>query len=241
MGRILLSICAVVVASALSGPAAVYGQPIEVRGRDATESASSPEQRAPLNVTLVESEDQAKRGEEREAKSDEHERLDLIAQQKAANAAYFAAFFSGLGTLRIVGALVQTSLANMRQMRAYVGVDCVKLDVEEDGSLAVGISVKNFGQTPAYRFDGYCLFSVEEIGNKTTYPPHEIMPLHNVNMTFSAAQPLVAGIVSGALAMSLQGGGTYKDLAGRKRTMRFSMAFDVPTQSLIAVGDNRSD
>lgn len=242
MGRVQLSMCAVVVAGALSGPTAVYGQPIEVRSREATERANGPEQRAPLNVTLVESQGQAKRGEERETKSDEHERLDLIAQQKAASAAYFAAVASGVGTVLIFFALIQTSLANMRQMRAYVGVDKIRVTDNEDGGREFCIVVKNFGQTPAYRFDGHCELKVGERSTRTDYPPDEIMPLHNVNMAFTITKEAMTSVFDGTHKLSLVGGGSYKDLAGRTRRMCFSMEYHQPTGSLIAYGgENRAE
>lgn len=244
MGRILLSICAVVVAVGLGGPAAVNGQPVELAHQATGQGTGNAEDRTPLAVTLVESEHQAKSAEKREAKSDEHERLDLKAQQKAANAAYFAALFSGLGTLLIVGALVQTSLANMRQMRAYVGVDKIRATEREDGGLEFGVVIHNFGQTPAYRFDGHFTVFLGDtcIPNLTIYPPQEIMPQHHLTMATTLGHLAVPRVLKGELSFRIQGGGSYRDLAGRKRTMQFSMVFHPETQSLIAAGgDNRSD
>ncbi|NJC40224.1 hypothetical protein GGQ87_000482 [Brevundimonas alba] len=242
MGRTLFSICAVVLAVALGGSSARDSHPSETGLAGTTKSASTPIASTPLAVVVVESDAQAERDRQSEAKSDEHERLNLRAQQKAANAAYFAAWFSGISTLLVIGALVQTSLANMRQMRAYVGIDKVRVTEMDDGGQEFSVVVKNFGQTPAYRFDGHCELRVGEHVIRTDYPPDEIMPVHNVNMTFTVAAAAMAKVRAGEMKLSIVGGGTYKDLARQRRRMCFSMEYHVATESLIAYGgENRAD
>ena len=152
MGRIVQIICGCVLAIALSGYAAVDRQTVEQRGPAAAQEGNRSPQQPPLSVTIVETDAQAKSSTERQAKADEHERLDLIAQEKAANAAYTAAWLSGLGTLLVFFALIQNGSANIRQNRAYLTLkEATLMPLVVGGKVDLHIVFRNGGATPAYK------------------------------------------------------------------------------------------
>lgn len=242
MGRILLSICALVVTGVLVGPAAVYGWPADVAA-SATDKSKGSEREAPIAVKLVENEDQVTRAAEREAKSDERERLDLIAQNKAADAAYFAAWASGFGTLLIVFTLVQNSLANMRQMRAYVGIDRTIVGKNTATGTPYAVVIKNFGLTPAYGFrcQWAVLLDEKPVPGSPTYSPQEIMPQHHLIIEAVLSTVTAPAVLAGVTSFKVQGVGTYRDLAGRRRVTKFSMQFDPKSRNLVfGGGDNHA-
>lgn len=115
--------------------------------------------------------DDAKRTQEREAKSDKHDAEDLDAQVRAATAAedqvwpsWLGAGLAGFGTILLIVNLGiaevdrrDTKRSNERQLRAYltVSVDAdrpqiVQLHPGPPQEQELHIRVKNDGQTPAY-------------------------------------------------------------------------------------------
>ena len=114
---------------------------------------------------VVETPAQTQSREEREAESKEHERLDLKAQEKAADAADAQVLPNRVGTvLTVVGTLVlfltlrltQQSLnlsrrTSVAELRAYLGVYSYRAEHRKDGTVDLSFVVQNFGQTPAVR------------------------------------------------------------------------------------------
>jgi hypothetical protein len=172
MGRMLLSICAVVVALGLCGLQAPEPQgaarpspAAEKQSADQSNGRREPEARPPLSVVIAETPAQTESREKGETEAREHERLDLIAQQKAADAAEaqvtpnrIAAVLTVFGTGALIWTLIltQQSLNLSRrtaiaELRAYVGIDTArcKNGGTHNADWDFIVQIKNFGATPA--------------------------------------------------------------------------------------------
>ena len=173
MGRMILLICAVVVAVGLgaSQPApepqrgSSSSPAVEKGGPRKAGQPSGPATPAPLPVVIVETPAQAESREKGETESTEHERLDLKAQEKAADAAEaqvtpnrIGAFLTVVGTVAIFWTLLLTQQSlnlsrrtSAAELRAYLGVHSYEALHMPDGGVDLSLRVQNFGQTPAVR------------------------------------------------------------------------------------------
>lgn len=171
MNRILLLMCSAVLALGLAAQAGASETQRPPDRSQANRSASEASTQAnakvssePFPIVVVESEPQSKDRADAEKRSTEHDRLDLLAQEKAADAAHaqvvpnrISAALTVIGTLALLCTLIltQRSLNLSRQtaiaeLRAYLGVHSYKA-VQRDGRLMLSLLVQNFGNTPAVR------------------------------------------------------------------------------------------
>ena len=136
---------------------------------------------------IVETPAQAESRQKSEAESTEHERLDLEAQEKAADAAFeqvapnrIGAFLTVFGTLAVFWTLILTQRSlnlsrrtSVAELRAYLGVYSYKAARQEDGGLHLSFVVQNCGQTPAVRLQSeWSMITgpVEPVPEEFTYP-----------------------------------------------------------------------
>ena len=145
-----------------------------VKGEAADNSKSEVHltENTPLQVRIIESPADAKRTLERESKSDKHDTEDLDAQIRSAKATenqvlptWLGAIFSFAGTGLLIwnlfvaeATLNETKSSNERQLRTYLGIKPIGYKtyfIEESGKriLEAKIRIKNYGQTPAYKFE----------------------------------------------------------------------------------------
>ena len=130
----------------------------------AANGAQDPERNPkPLAVTIVESSEEAKTGEARQAKGDEHDARDLDAQIRAADAAekqiapsWLAAILSTFGTLLIIWTLALTRKANAISRdanRAWLSIsvsDTGKFWINaEELEFYFDVTLQNHGDSPA--------------------------------------------------------------------------------------------
>lgn len=191
MGRILLSICAVVVAMVLGGSA----QPVHAQqqasaaGQPAKAAQKAREQRLPIFVTLSSADG---RGQAYHPKSHDHEKLsgpspwfDLWAQGLMALWAFLQLILTGIGIWFIRKTLIETETAVVEAGKATKAAqDAVEetrrigeaqvrayLHVKPEGEVIVtqpvftsfgGIIVANSGQSPAFNARVEAVFMAED-------------------------------------------------------------------------------
>lgn len=178
MGRILLSICAVVVAVGLGGTQAVQPPQQPASANQASEAAENGrQQRAPVMSALSEPKGQSEDGQQQTepdaGRSEPSPWYDLWAQSLMALWAFLQLVLTGVGIWYIRKTLVETERAvgeaaratkaaqdavrvsevsAEKQLRAYMGLDSIGIAMDEGGGRHLAVRWKNFGQTPANAF-----------------------------------------------------------------------------------------
>lgn len=187
MGRILLSICAVVVAGAVAGSAETrQPQPQSGQGRpDAASDQSQPptfQQRE--NKTEAEKAAAAEKREEDDLRA--QQRMALAAEAQAADVDAQTALFalsvilSALASVVSVGALMVAMGTGRRELRAYLMVEGIlplhptmasdykRKRPKPPDIPAVIINVKNFGPTPATQVLHWAEFQYRDASEEST-------------------------------------------------------------------------
>lgn len=208
MGRILLSICALVVATGLASlreapdaQGVAAPSPAVERQTEQARKDAKDEPAAAVPVTIVESPEQAVAAERRERESRQHDTADLDAQVRAADAAeqqvlpsWFAAALSFAGTGLIVWSLHEARTANRiareigsRQLRPWMLFESIKQEQRVDGTFTIWVVWKNFGLSPGIDVEvvtSWCTY----IPNEEDHPVRDIADANNV--------PVMVGVVA---------------------------------------------
>ena len=241
MGRIILSICAVVVAMAISEDA-THAQEAEEGNREPPAKSS---ERRPLPL----SDDGQRQTEAREkAAQNQREDRDLAAQEAMATAALdqvgevsiqtwllgLSVLLGGVALIVSTVAVIVTMGTGRRQLRAYLIADPKGvLDLGESKLQAV-IQITNVGQTPAYDIHSWgttWVRPIDEAFDPSGAEPgtvresdHMVGPGRDFNIygTFGPISDEDAvAIRDGSKALFSYGVVTYKDTFGKPHFVRF--------------------
>lgn len=229
---------------------------------DAVDIASEFEPPA-LPVVIVQTPEQESHASEREAKADEREAHDLAAQQEAADAAdrgataadrqiiptWAQAGFAFVGTVLLVVTVIytirthrHTVASSERQLRAYVGTtSCGIKPVELGGEIVAGITIKNFGHTPATITHVSSAIQIIDISPDLTefplYPDYDFnerrfaLFMGDDTRTLETQKgegvprltvPLMSGLSDGTVGIRFFGLVKYEDAFGKKHYTAFT-------------------
>lgn len=142
---------------------------------------------------------------------------------------------AGQQTERIIAQMKDTTV---RQLRAYVGVSKIFLNLAVNTHPIANVEIQNFGQTPAYEVRQTCRIDVNQ------YPP--VTPLADITDEEGSVslippgikqtgivalkKPLPSGTVIGTQTVTIYARGiiTYKDAFGEKRRTTYRFIYGGP-------------
>lgn len=239
-------------AAALAAVTLGASEPPKQGNQQQSASASQP---APMRIPLTD----FPRKEDRGCKKGEQRRdSDLCAQWEAADAARAAAdaaesanryswwtlLAGGLGTLFLLGSLIQAWRTSRAELRAYVNAEIATLTSglaptpnwpQPLGLPACFLLIKNSGQTPAYKVRHWADIRFCRVRDQAclTYPPIEdkhaltIPPGGSITKRLVLQSPLspdqIAALHRGYATIFIFGRVEYRDVFGKRRFSEYRL------------------
>jgi hypothetical protein len=135
-------------------------------------------EQAPIVVKILPAEQTKEKPDDTKNKASEHWFDGWSLSDKIAVVASIVAFLQFIALIATVYVMRRTA---QRQLRAYVFVDTVYVSnvAEGDGIPEAHVAIKNFGQTPAYKFVNITGFAIDN------YPPPAAIELTVPNSEFN--------------------------------------------------------
>jgi hypothetical protein len=135
---------------------------------------------------------------------------------------------AGLQTERIIAQMKDTAL---RELRAYVGISKIKLDISDESLPTGAVEIQNFGRTPAYKVQHWTGIGIQSYPLTVHLPPSpatsfSVAVLHpnvkNVGaVTLKKNLPKGTPIGTPQLTIYVYGEVTYEDAFGNERHTKF--------------------